>query len=367
MNKKAVALVASLVVSFAYPSFSNNSDPFAVDLNQKGFGDVVDTASEEESEIRINNIIYDDEKNSNNSKSEFPVTGTVQGNSLRLRKWPWGPVCGSFNTGDKVRVTGVSGEFYAVEVKGKTGYLHRNYVSIPGAKASRKAPYYPGNTATGGYLDKDFGTTFSNSATSSYSSKGNSRSSLLSFNNNKYSTSSYSFGSNSLLSFSGKESSALSNYDGGKLSPNKFISTFGPAARDSMKVTGIPASVTMAQAILETGWGGSSIGNAKNLFGIKGTGPAGTVVASTKECYGGNWCTINDGFKKYNTWEQSISDHASLLQTSRYASALNTYNQNKNANQYAYAIQKAGYATDPNYGKKLVNLMDKYNLYQWDV
>ena len=138
MNKKAVALVASLVVSFAYPSFSNNSDPFAVDLNQKGFGDVVDTASEEESEIRINNIIYDDEKNSNKSKSEFPVTGTVQGNSLRLRKWPWGPVCGSFNTGDKVRVTGVSGEFYAVEVKGKTGYLHRNYVSIPGAKASRK-------------------------------------------------------------------------------------------------------------------------------------------------------------------------------------------------------------------------------------
>ena len=276
-------------------------------------------------------------------EGNFPVNGTVAASYLRIRQWPWGPVMGMHNYGTSVTVTGVSGEFYAVTIDGLSGYMHKNYISIPGAPASCVAPYYPGNTASGGYLPKAEGEKYSNSAAS-----GNS-------------------GSN--VSYKGKaESGDLAKYPGGKLPPAKFIALFGPVARESMKQTGVPASVTLAQAILETGWGGSSIGDAKNLFGIKGTGPAGTTVVHTQECYDGStYVTIKDGFRKYHTWQQSIDDHAALLQTSRYAGALNAYKQNHNADQYAVGIHKAGYATSPTYAQSLQQLMKQYNLYEWDI
>ena len=180
------------------------------------------------------------------------------------------------------------------------------------------------------------------------------------------SSTSSSSGSTSNVSYKGTESGSLASYPGGKLPPSEFIALFGPVARDSLKATGVPASVTLAQAILETGWGGSSIGDAKNLFGIKGTGPAGTTVVHTQECYNGTFVTIKDGFRKYNTWQESIDDHAKLVSGWIYKSAWDNYQANHNADEFARGIHKAGYATDPDYANKLINLMQTYNLYEWD-
>ncbi len=357
MNKYAVLAVAALFAAGISAIHAEGSDPFAVDIS--GNGEALPAVSERSLSTGSSSTQKATEVS---KKGDFPVQGTVQGDNLRIRQWPWGPIIGEYDTGASLTVTGVSGEFYAVTINGVSGYMHKNYVSIPGAAASREVPYYPGNTAMGGYLSEAVG-----KAQSTYAASGKSyfTNSTPSWSNSSGSSVNYS---SSLVSYKGIESPALANYTGGKLSPSNYIALFGPAAQDSMKVTGVPASVTLAQSILETGWGKSSIGDAKNLFGIKGTGPAGTTLVNTKECYDGKtFVTIKDGFRKYNTWEQSINDHASLLQSSRYVGALNTYNQNHNADQYAYGIQKAGYATAPNYASTLISLMKQYNLYEWDV
>ena len=344
MNKFAVLIMVGLLASGITAMYAEESaTPFSdqeVKIEKSTTDNATDTAEVKAEEKK-------EEENKDESTEGFPVDGTVQGDCLRLREWPWGPVMGQFNTGDAVKVLAKSGEFYKVEINGQTGYMHVNYVTIPSCEASRIAPYYPGDTASGGYLPKDEGTTQSKNASSGKSSSGASNVSYMS---------------------GSSDTGALANYKGGKLAPAEFIKLFGPVARESMKNTGIPASVTLAQAILETGWGGSSIGDAKNLFGIKGTGPAGTTVVNTKECYDGkNYVTIKDGFRKYHSWQESIDDHAKLLQGSRYASALNNFKQNHNADQYAEGIHKAGYATSPTYASSLKSLMKQYNLYEWDI
>lgn len=157
---------------------------------------------------------------------------------------------------------------------------------------------------------------------------------------------------------------ALANYRGGRLSPAEFGRLFGPAAREASKKSGVPASIILAQAALETGWGSSSIGDAKNMFGIKGTGPAGSIRVSTQEFVNGRMITIQDNFRKYHSWQESFDDHAKLLQNSRYGYALQ---YKKDPNRYAQEIHKAGYATDPNYASKLIGIMKSNNFYQWDV
>ena len=286
--------------------------------------------SGQESSSAINK---DDGKKAENSK--FPVKGTTEVSSLRLRSWPWGKVIGMFPAGTSIEVIGEEGEFYKVRVDGQEGYMHKNYVSIPGAPASGVEPYYPGDTRSGGYLPKG--------GASDGDSSGN---------------------TSAPPSASAKEAeAALANYKGGKLSPAEFSKLFGPVARESMKRTGVPASVTLAQAALETGWGGSSIGDAKNLFGIKGTGPAGTIRVSTKEFRNGRMVNEYANFRKYHSWAESIEDHGRLLQNSRYSPAMKYKN---NPDQFAREIHKAGYATDPNYSSKLIGIMKANNFYQWD-
>lgn len=156
---------------------------------------------------------------------------------------------------------------------------------------------------------------------------------------------------------------ALANYKGGRLSPTEFKNLFGPVAREVSKKSGVPASIILAQAALETGWGSSAIGDAKNLFGIKGTGPAGTIRVPTREVINGRSVTINDNFRKYNTWMESLEDHSRLLQTSRYANCMRYKND---PDQFARELQKAGYATDPSYASKLISIMKSNNLYAYN-
>lgn len=134
---------------------------------------------------------------------------------------------------------------------------------------------------------------------------------------------------------------------------------------------GVPASVTLAQILLESG--GSNPGGLSslaykynNLFGIKaGSSWTGKVVnMSTGEFINGSHVTINDGFRVYDSVMDSIVDHGKLLTTSLYTN----YTKNAtNADEYAKAIHQAGYATDPNYSDTLIQLMKQYNLYQYDT
>lgn len=160
------------------------------------------------------------------------------------------------------------------------------------------------------------------------------------------------------------ESAALENWKGGRLPPSEFCRLLGPVARESMRVTGVPASVTLAQAALETGWGAATIGDAKNLFGIKGTGPAGSITVPTREYINGQYVTVQGTFRKYHTWRESIDDHARLLTTApRYRNCMAYKND---PDQFARELQKAGYATSPTYASKLISIMRQYNLYQYD-
>ena len=144
----------------------------------------------------------------------------------------------------------------------------------------------------------------------------------------------------------------------------QFIEFVGQNARRAMAATGVPASVTVAQAILETGWGKHTVGEAKNLFGIKGRGPAGSVRAPTKEFVGGKWITVDADFAKYDSFEQSITDHAGFfLRNRRYAKALGVKDD---PDAFARAIHKAGYATAPNYSGRLIEIMRQNNLYRFD-
>ena len=147
----------------------------------------------------------------------------------------------------------------------------------------------------------------------------------------------------------------------------QFIEKVGKIAAISMEKTGILASMTIAQAILESGWGASGLttkGNA--LFGIKaGANWKGRVYnAKTKECYDGkNFVDITASFRAYNSWEESIEDHAKLLTSlNRYKALIGEKDYKKSCRE----IQKAGYATDPGYANKLIGIIETYKLYDFD-
>lgn len=151
-----------------------------------------------------------------------------------------------------------------------------------------------------------------------------------------------------------------------------FLTMIAPAARQGDREYKVPASVTMAQAILESGWGLSKLtANDKNYFGIKCFGTPGAIAVSchryvtnecdkkTKKCY-----STTATFRVYRTVTDSFRDHAVFLQRERYKPAFGFINS---PDKFAAAIHKAGYATDPNYTTKLVNLMKQYDLYRYDV
>lgn len=143
----------------------------------------------------------------------------------------------------------------------------------------------------------------------------------------------------------------------------QFINKIGPLARKEEERTGILASLTIAQAILESGWGKSGLtvkGNA--LFGIKaGSNWSGKVYnAKTQECYDGvSFTEITAAFRAYDSWEESIKDHSRLLtDLKRYEKVVGEKDYKKACRE----IQAAGYATDPNYANKLIRIIEKNNL-----
>jgi len=157
---------------------------------------------------------------------------------------------------------------------------------------------------------------------------------------------------------------ASASYVPGTASQQAFISQVTPGAMAAQSRYGIPAAVTIAQAIDESGWGQSALAiRDNNLFGIKGTGPAGSDVLPTQEFENGQWVTVNAAFRVYHNVAESIADHSELLATGpSYQQAM--------ADRHlpdAFATDLTGvYATDPQYGSNLIAIMRLYNLYRYD-
>lgn len=147
---------------------------------------------------------------------------------------------------------------------------------------------------------------------------------------------------------------------------NKFIDMASELAKDTYEDTGMSAALQTAQAILETGWGQSvpvdkySGQFSYNLFGIKGSGSAGSVISNTWEEYNGVAYRVDDYFRAYNNINESWDDHNKLLLTAdRYSIYRDVmYDSSKGA----WALRRAGYATDSQYPIKLIDIINRYNL-----
>jgi flagellar protein FlgJ len=159
--------------------------------------------------------------------------------------------------------------------------------------------------------------------------------------------------------------------DGISTTSATFLTSIAGGARRGFREYQVPASVTMAQAILESGWGKSKLtANDKNYFGIKCFGSPGEIAVSchtyvTKECTKAGVCYSTTAvFRAYRSAADSFRDHALFLaERSRYAAA---FKYSTVPDKFAAEIHKAGYATDPQYTTKLIGLMKSYDLYRYD-
>jgi Mannosyl-glycoprotein endo-beta-N-acetylglucosaminidase len=151
----------------------------------------------------------------------------------------------------------------------------------------------------------------------------------------------------------------------GTAAQQAFISLVAPGAIAAEQRYGVPAAVTIAQAIDESGWGQSELATADhNLFGIKGAGPAGRDMRPTREYENGAWVTRDAPFRVYHNITESIDDHGRLLATgAAYRHAMASRHLPD-----AFATALTGvYATDPGYGSNLIALMRLYHLYRYDA
>ncbi|MHC5201843.1 glucosaminidase domain-containing protein [Myroides sp. LJL119] len=139
-----------------------------------------------------------------------------------------------------------------------------------------------------------------------------------------------------------------------------YINTYKEVAKQNMEQHGIPASITLAQGVLESGSGQGTLSrNANNHFGIKchkeWDGPS---VRHTDDA-------PDECFRKYDSPAESYRDHSLFLTSrSRYNSLFDLPKDDYQA--WAHGLKKAGYATDPKYAEKLISLIERYSLYQYD-
>ncbi|MNM07112.1 Peptidoglycan hydrolase FlgJ [compost metagenome] len=160
------------------------------------------------------------------------------------------------------------------------------------------------------------------------------------------------------------------------LAPNKafgdsdeFVATMLPMAEEAAKRIGIDPRYLVAQAALETGWGKSVMRNtdgssSHNLFGIKATGnwDGGEARAITSEYRDGQFVKETAAFRSYDSYQDSFHDLVSLLQNnSRYQDAVKAADKPE---QFVQELQKAGYATDPNYASKISQIARQMKSYE---
>ncbi len=146
--------------------------------------------------------------------------------------------------------------------------------------------------------------------------------------------------------------------------PNDFAKHLLPYAEKAAKELGVDARMLLAQAALETGWGEHILKDEKgqssfNLFNIKENRAQGfnKVYANTDEYFHGQKHNVKAAFRKYDSFADSFNDYVSFIKNNkRYQEALA---HSGDAKQYMHQLQKAGYATDPNYAEKVINIYEK--------
>jgi flagellar protein FlgJ len=144
-----------------------------------------------------------------------------------------------------------------------------------------------------------------------------------------------------------------------------FVQRMLPHAQRASRDSGIPAHLILGQAALESGWGKHAIKTADgsdsyNLFGIKAGNHWNGKVAevTTTEYRNGVAFEMVDKFRVYSSHEEAFKDYTRLLsQNPRYATVL----QQDNAQGFAQALQKSGYASDPRYAEKLTSVIGRIN------
>lgn len=164
------------------------------------------------------------------------------------------------------------------------------------------------------------------------------------------------------------------------MTTTQFIQTMGPIAQADYKKSGVLASVTLAQAILESGWGKSDLAQkGNNLFGMKTNLSGNTwngsvwdgyssVTINTGEEYGGVHVTISAPFRKYSCVEQSVADHSAYLVNAKNG-LVNRYAGLTSTNSYKKQltiIKNGGYATSSTYVSQLTSLIERYGLNRYD-
>lgn len=148
-----------------------------------------------------------------------------------------------------------------------------------------------------------------------------------------------------------------------------FINKIGPIAHSVDKSYALLPSITIAQACLESNYGQSALAQKyNNLFGVKGTNPNTSAILSTEEYVKGQWLKVKARFQIYDSYQSSIEAHARLFQSGttwnhhQYRHVLTA----KSYQAQAKALVQDGYATDPNYATKLINIIQQYNLARFD-
>ena len=144
----------------------------------------------------------------------------------------------------------------------------------------------------------------------------------------------------------------------------QFLNEVVPAVVRLHRRTGLPASVVLAQAILESGWGRSPLTSRnKNLFGIKAHRRNASVLYTTTEFKNGKSRRVKARFARYASFDDCLADYARVLSRPRYGPARNAAHD---PSAFATQLQRCGYATDPRYAAKLRQLIRKYDLTRYD-
>lgn len=163
----------------------------------------------------------------------------------------------------------------------------------------------------------------------------------------------------SITSFAQAPANDISKNESLKTQVLNYINQYKDIAMEEMVRSGIPASITLAQGILESGFGKSVLSQkSNNHFGIKCRNDwTGEKVYHdddrSQEC-----------FRKYPNPEDSYKDHSDFLtKSSRYASLFNL--EKTDYKGWSHGLRKAGYATDPSYATRLINLIEAYDLNQY--
>ena len=143
----------------------------------------------------------------------------------------------------------------------------------------------------------------------------------------------------------------------------EFIQRVSKVGKEGHKKYGILPSLTISQSILESAWGTKHIEN--NIFGIKagGSWKGKVAIRRTREWDGSKYITVESKFRAYNSFEDSIRDYLKLIgESKRYERVTRA----KNYKEACRLIYECGYATDPKYSHKLIQIIEQNRLYDYD-